>query len=651
MERLIIEALKSAWGNRNIKFQVAVQNGQLHIYVNHRRYNRPDYLLLSETVAAAIASLNLDSVDRVRLYCRPLGQVAPDWQTTVELFQARGNLDDIDTIGTTEEQKVLDNLVTESYSNELELPQVSSATEIDFSERKYDVAADPNAITDLEIHTTWKKEFDSSEDDNAGDTGLLYSSGLVHDTYLQEEQLGTVPDSIELAIEKSDEPEPANDLAQYCFVTNRKLLTSDLIAPRKEITRLVKFFHHLNGRNQFKLLPILEIYFQRGETSNLDDLSLAVQKWLGQIKELNYDDQQILAIWLSRYCYDSAATLEEFKAIEAGNSEKAKTGKAGYRSTEYSFTLKTNRIKPQKESKPPETQSRQSSQAKKLLLPGAWILATIVLLVVALANNNFNSIASDLNLCRNTIGSPEYCRLAVNLAGEKAIARPPQSLFSLTEVTETVATYGCQRYANLKAAITPDLDPKKTPPIFSFGEKIFSHLYVVRVEQKNAQGDGNVNVGCVYTTGGGQRSPKLLAADVIPVNWPSEPYQNGDNNLSFGKYSVAIDLGLYTIFAAWGIAVASWMNLGIKTNCSKTIYLAALVLGIMQLVASTIPVFSSIARVILPILAILAINRTLDDFKIAEKYGGAAFAAGIFTIVAVQLILYGVCLGLINSLM
>ena len=646
MERLIIEALKSAWGNRNIKFQVAVQNGQLHIYVNHRRYNRPDYLLLSETVAAAIASLNLDSVDRVRLYCRPLGQVAPDWQTTVELFQARGNLDDIDTIGTTEEQKVLDNLVTESYSNELELPQVSSATEIDFSERKYDVAADPNAITDLEIHTTWKKEFDSSEDDNAGDTGLLYSSGLVHDTYLQEEQLGTVPDSIELAIKKSDEPEPANDLAQYCFVTNRKLLTSDLIAPRKEITRLVKFFHHLNDRTQFKLLPILEIYFRRGETSNLDDLSLAVQKWLEQIKELNYDDQQMLAIWLSRYCYDPTATLEEFKAIEAGNAEKVTTKKAGYRSTEYSFTpVKTNRIKPQKESKPPETSSRLLSQAKKLLLPGAWILATIVLLVVALSNNNLNSTASDLDLCRNTIGSPEYCRLAVNLAGKKAIARPPQSLFPFTDVTETVATYGCQRYANLKAEITPDLDPKKTPAISSSGEKVFPHLYVVRVEQKNAQREGNVNVGCVYTTGGGQRSPKLLAADVIS----SEPYQNGDNNFSFGKYSIPIDLGLYTIFAAWGIAIASGMNLGIKINRSTTIYLAALVLGIMQLVASTVSVFSSIARVVLPVLALFVMNRSLDDFKIAGKYGAVAIAAGIFTIVAVQLILYGVCLGLIRS--
>ena len=46
----------------------------------------------------------------------------------------------------------------------------------------------------------------------------------------------------------------------------------------------------------------------------------------------------MLAICLSRYCYDSAATLEEFKAIEARNTEKAKTEKAGDRSTEYSFT-------------------------------------------------------------------------------------------------------------------------------------------------------------------------------------------------------------------------------------------------------------------------------------------------------------------------
>ena len=646
MERLIIKALKSAWGNRNIKFQVVVQNTQLHIYLNHYPHNPPDYLLLSKTVAAAISSLNLDAVDRVQLYCRPLGQAAPDWQTSIELSEVQAQLSEIDTIATSQ-AKVSDNSLTTSFSNKPELTEFISAGEIDFSNKQRNVVCDPNAITDLEIHTTWVKGADLAEDD-AGDTGLLYSSGLSHGTYLQQEQLSTVSNSIESEFEKSDEPKRANDLAQYCFAIDRKLLTIDLVAPRKELVRLVKFFHHLNDRTKFKLLPILETYFQRGETSNLEDLSPAVQKWLKQIKELNYDDQQTLGIWLSRYCYDSTATLEEFKAIEARNAEKAKAKKAGVRSTEYSsLPVKTDRIRSQAKLQPDLTSSMPVFQVRKLLLPGTWILATVVLIAVALTNN-LDPTASQ-NLCRNAAGSPEYCRLAVNLAG-KASARPPQNLFPLTDVTKAVATYGCQRYANLKAGITGDLDPKKTPAISSSGEKVFPYLYVVRVKQKKAVEEGNINVGCVYTTGPGQRSPKLLAADVIPANWPSESYQNDSDTLSFGAYSIAIDLGLYTILAAGGIAVASWMNLGIKINCSRTIYLTALVLGIMQLIASTIPVFSSIARVVLPVLAILTMNLLIDDFKISRKHGATAIATGIFTIVAIQLILYSVCLGALGSL-
>ncbi|NJO98111.1 MAG: hypothetical protein HC764_20690 [Pleurocapsa sp. CRU_1_2] len=55
MEQLIIKALKAACGNRNIKFQVIVQDDRLHIYANHRKDYQPNYLILKENVGAAIA--------------------------------------------------------------------------------------------------------------------------------------------------------------------------------------------------------------------------------------------------------------------------------------------------------------------------------------------------------------------------------------------------------------------------------------------------------------------------------------------------------------------------------------------------------------------------------------------------------------------
>jgi len=85
MEQLIIQALKSACGNRNIKFQVIVQDEQLHIYANHRQDYQPSYSVLEANVRAAIASLALDKITSFWLYGRPLNQVEPNWKVFSEL--------------------------------------------------------------------------------------------------------------------------------------------------------------------------------------------------------------------------------------------------------------------------------------------------------------------------------------------------------------------------------------------------------------------------------------------------------------------------------------------------------------------------------------------------------------------------------------
>lgn len=638
MERAIVEALKSAYGNRNVKFQVVIQSGQLDIYFNHRRYDRPNYLLLEETVAAAIASLDLAAIDEVRLYCRPQGQVTPDWQTSIK-FKLSVNTDDVETIGTTEGQIIADNLST------IELSSASSTENYPI----YPLAGDPNAITNLEVQTQWERNLDPENDSDSTsfDTGLLHDAGLTHSSSLEKTEIDSVLDAIELEADVFP-PTPDNELARYCFVSNRQLLTSDIIDPGKEIVRLVKFFHHLDDCSQFKLLPNLKTYFQQGTTSDLD-FSSAVQKWFKQIKELNYDDQQMLAIWLSRYCFSPNATLEEFKAINARQAEKVKTKQANYHYQASSSIPIKSKGQPSQLSNVPSKPSRRSS-FEKLLLPTAWVLATVVLLMVAIADRSPNSSTAVRipTLCSDTIGSPDYCRLAVNLAGTKAIARSPQSPYPLTQLTETVATYGCLRYANLKAEIAPDLTLEQAPAI-SYGEKVFSHIYIVRVEQKNAEKEGSTQVGCVYTTGQGQRSPKLLAADVIPTNWPAEPYQN-QVEANFGNY-ISLNFGLHTIFAAIGIAIASWLNLGIKINRAATVYLAALVLGMTQLLADAVPVFSSLAKVILPVFAIFALNQSLEGFQVSLRHGVAAIAISILTIILVQLSLYGLYLGSIGSLM
>lgn len=52
---------------------------------------------------------------------------------------------------------------------------------------------------------------------------------------------------------------------------------------------------------------------------------------------------------------------------------------------------------------------------------------------------------------------------------------------------------------------------------------------------------------------------RKIAADLIPVNWPTEHYQKQtpeDHTLAFGRLTKPINLGLSTIFATLGIAIA-----------------------------------------------------------------------------------------------
>ena len=647
-QELIVKTLKSTCGNKNFKFQVVIQNDQLHIYANHRVDYQPDYDVLEATVGVAIASLALDSLGAIWLYTRSLGKFEPDWRTSVEL-PTLANRENDDTIGRTEEQELevdtqsLEEIATarQSFSKKLETG---------FEQQKLVLPDSDNSL----------------KDDSAGDTGLLHNSGLIHGIPFKEEEISFntfKTDDIEIESEVEESPNldlNDNKFAQYCFITNKKLLTSEISPPKKAIIRLIKFFHHLSENDQDKLLPILEGYFLYVENPNLETMPSAIQNWFKQIEQLNLEDGRMFATWLSRYCFAPQTTLEEFKAIAAKHAAAETEKKAKSSNTEYSFTPANSEPFIAKNEQQEELTEKGFSLPplfKKLTLPAAWILATVILLLLGIISNNSTSfIASEQipSLCSNTLGSANYCRLAVNLAGEKKIARSPQSLFPLAEETETVATYGCERYANHKAGIKKDIAPEQTPVISSYGEKIFPHIYVITAEQKYAQQPGNTKVGCVYTTGSGRRSPKLLAADIIPENWPTKYYQKQarfKTNFSFGILTNPINLGLYTTFAALGIAIASWLNLGIEINRAQTIYLVALILGIIQVFASSIPFFGIVGAVTLPIVAIFMVNLLIKDFQINWNRGYSLIATNVCLIIAIQFLSYAICLGLINGLL
>jgi hypothetical protein len=687
MEQLIIKALKSACGNKNIKFQIIIQDNQLHIYGNHRPEYQPNYSLLETNVHGAIASLRLDKIYSLWLYTRPLNQIEPNWQVFIEL-----PTEDTDEIGDTQsnlEQLELDILDIEAEL-ETELDSVidiegignfdlmTSGTTGDarllldqIDTDKQDKTFSQQAIKVIDvIDLNVVSSSQASLGYSSGDTGLLQEQGLIHGRPLKEVEINTfmasTRDSTEVAVSL-----PHNKLAQYCFISNSESLPKQRVTPSKTVIRLVKFFHHLSAEDQLRIAPIIENYLRLGVIDPEEEILPASQDWLTKITALDGQERSAFAWWLSCYCADPAATLDEFKTISAQNAAEMNIKQVNQVATYGFVPVNDNAPDPPilepaipLDEKLDQPKFQLPPRVKKLLLPGIWILGTMILIMIGIISQNSKMVTASLEtpaVCQNTISSVEYCRLAVNLAGERAIAQEPKNLFPLTEVTETVATYGCERYANLKAGIAiAKIDPKTTPVISSQGSKIFPHIYVVTAEQKNTNQLGTTKVGCVYTTGQSQRSPKKLAADLIPINWSQMQYTEQDQqqtekrkNLSFGSLTKPINLGLATIFGAVGIAIASWLNLGLKINHPHTTYLVALMLGMVQL-GNTLFMpnnfWGLLGAIVFPLLAILTASLFLRDFQLHWKRGYPLIAITISAIVAIQFLFYSLSLGLITSL-
>ena len=473
MEQLIINALKRACGNRNIKFQVVIQDG-LHIYANHRQDYHPQYAILEANVGAAIASLGLEKIDSVWLYARPLGQIEPNWQVFVELPTQVSGGRERDTEGkqNLEASKIdFNNLPDPKSSIEVE----SNDAFISNSER------DTGKIENLDRginNPTGSIGFNDTNGDSVEDTGLLQNTGLIHGSPLRETEIDTLSSNLNPERVSDDLTLDKNSQTQYCFVTNQKLLTEEVTPPKKDTMRMVKFVHHLSKSDRQQLLQILDSYFQEGITQGLETAS-PIRDWVEKIKELNEEDRHLLAVWLSRYCFNPELTLEEFSTISAAKAaENNKNSQKSSSATEYSFVLNRNLNSiADKDSELDKPKFQPPPLVKKLLLPGIWILTTVILIISGIFSHNSKVVHTSAQipaLCRNTIGSSEYCRLAVNLAGERAIAQAPKNLFPLTKVTQTAADSGCGRYANLKAGIDiVDTSPATTPVMSTYGEKFF----------------------------------------------------------------------------------------------------------------------------------------------------------------------------------
>ncbi|GAB4543676.1 MAG: hypothetical protein Tsb0014_37460 [Pleurocapsa sp.] len=590
---LIIQTLKNACDDRNLRFQVITEDSLWHIYINRKTDRIPDYSLLSATIEKAIARLNIPDLEGLWLYSRVLGEIEPDWQTFIEL-----NLFPT-TLG--ESQRLTDTPLKDSSLAAIKTENQEST-----------------AIESEDLIQNVDSDFSNEESEVSQDFTL----------------------------------------SSYCFIQNQGLLSSSLLPPQLKIAKIVQFLHNLPDYAQQQTLPLLQTYFQRRKLPDISDLTVGIQNWFKQITDLSQPETRKAAIWLSRYCFEPEATMSQIQSVLDAEAVKAAaqaeaqiaepsnmselSNESEVISSSNSDTLyrRRHQLDPRN-----EDIDRSILHNKILLIPAAWIAATLICIVLGI--NVVRSSPEMATICQNFPGSPHYCKLAVSLVGEKKMEAVlnQTSTYAFTSKQKQLSVYACQRYANVKAGIPfKDADPRDTPAISTSGETVLSNIYVVTSKQNNfrKEGEATVRVGCAYASGENEKFPVLLASDTIPNNWPQESYQGNSLNLSpqsFGIFSFFIFYGVNTIFAAVGIFLAAAFGLGIKVNQLQTIYLAAVILGFMEAAVANLPIFGFVANVALQTLALGMTSIFVRGFKIDWSLGSKIIAAGAVTVMGTNWVL------------
>ena len=117
---------------------------------------------------------------------------------------------------------------------------------------------------------------------------------------------------------------------QYCFISNKRLLDSDLVAPKLNISYLVNSFQDFSLENKKMLLPLLNQYFQEQKVvteEEKENFSPEIQEWIEKITELSSEDTRKAAIWFSRYCYNPEKTIAEIRKVFTAEALKESSAK------------------------------------------------------------------------------------------------------------------------------------------------------------------------------------------------------------------------------------------------------------------------------------------------------------------------------------
>lgn len=612
----ILRLLEEQCQEAGIYFQAFIQMPYLYLYINREADSSVDHERLTEQIFRTIASHNLE-LQGISFHSRILGTVEPDWETY------------------------------------LQFPT-------------------PSVDSTLIEHEPLSEEIP-----------------VVEHHFVEPEVIAPVETTVN---EPLPEPEPVQETAKpfelsaYCFIRNRALLTSKLQPPSAQIAELVDFFHVLP--NKQVVISFLEDIFNRTQTPNTEHHLESIQQWVQELSELDGEKKRKASIWFSRYCFNPTETMEQLQpsltpVVEETPTPSEPTEPQPVEETEPSL-LTPSKAKPPISAPKTLTSEVTTSRVKKgsqkkyptlqfnsIHLAIAWVIFTIFVLII-----NVRTISAALEtspLCANS-PVPEQCKLAVQLVGSPGIELafkshpgvPSERTKAAAEfegVTADVYTVPagldaadetCSFYATTKAGMKFKEVMKMRPkPLSTKGQIVLPGVYLVDVLQHNFQGGSEpIRTACVFRYQETKKAVKIdtLAIEVIPTQWPEEPYTGDSQSVSLqkaaGVFGLLSVLGTGTLFTAIGLLITVLLGLGIRANRLDTIFKAAFFLGIIETLLSLLPIFF-ILRMAGQILALGITSLVVKDFKVDWGMGYRVLAASALIIMGLRMVLNWIVFGLL----
>lgn len=263
------------------------------------------------------------------------------------------------------------------------------------------------------------------------------------------------------------------------------------------------------------------------------------------------------------------------------------------------------------------------------LWPGLVVIGSILLMGLGLVLAQPTPIAS--TLCKAS-DSPEQCQLATQIVADqvrwdamKADALPLPVPEEPREQAVAIALIDCgDRTGAVNAghtarqAFNGDVVASRAPQL----REIFPGILLVDVEYPKAEGAGTVRTACISSNRAIPNTvvatqPFEVASAVIPVNWPTEAY---DNSQALGAARRAQQLshplfvlGSTLLFTIAGLFAAAMLRMAVTTANLAALSQAAIAMGI----------FEGIFELLLPLNGVLMLPLLVARKSLALGLAGA----------------------------